>query len=188
MLLLSHRLGQMLPTIKSRCQRVDMPTADKQQATQWVATQLEIPADEAEKLLAIAHNSPLQALLYKQDDLLGLRAKVLKCLADVLKNRSTAVQVAQMLHKEDLELLLGWLYGWLLDIARAAANDADPAMLRHSDVQNMLLAVARRAGAQKIFQMADKVHEARKSLMFRHNPNKQLLMEGIFIEWYGLSR
>ncbi len=188
LLLLTSRLGHMLPTIKSRCQRVDMPAADQQMASQWVATQLEIPVDEAGQLLLIAHNSPLQALAYKQDDLLGLRAKVLKGLADILKNRRTAVQVAQGLYKEDLELLLGWLYGWILDIARAASNQADPAMLRHNDVQNMLLAVARRSGSAQLFKLADSVQEVRKDLILRHNPNKQLLLERILIEWHGLGR
>lgn len=188
LLLLTHRLGQMLPTIKSRCQRLDMPPADIELATQWVSTQLEMSTEEARQLLVIAHNSPLQALAYKNDDLLGLRAKVLKGLADILKHRNTPLQVAQGLHKEDLEIILGWLYGWLLDIARAASSDADPELLRHNDVQNMLIAIARKVGSQRLFQFADRVHEMRKDLMFRRNPNKQLLLETILIEWQGLLR
>ncbi|WP_432473672.1 DNA polymerase III subunit delta' [Amphritea sp. HPY] len=188
LLLLTHRPGQVLPTIKSRCQRIDMPPADKELARQWVSTQLELSAEEAEQLLVIAHNSPLLAMAYKQDDLLGMRGKVLKGLADILKQRSSPIQVAQSLHREDLELMLGWIYGWLLDIARAASADADPALLRHNDVQNMLLAVARNVGSPKLFLLADQVQEARKDLMFRRNPNKQLLLESILIQWHALLR
>ncbi|GGK82195.1 DNA polymerase III subunit delta' [Amphritea balenae] len=188
LMLLTHRLGQMLPTIKSRCQRVDMPLADTQLATQWVATQLEVDAAEAEQLLVIAHNSPLQALAYKQDDLLGLRARVLKGLADILKNRRSVIEVSQSLYKEDLELVLGWIYSWLVDIARTSENNTDEDLLRHSDARNMLVAVARKVGSKKLYQFADSVHEARRDVMFRRNPNKQLLMEKLLHQWYMLPR
>ncbi|MDO6563100.1 DNA polymerase III subunit delta' [Amphritea sp. 1_MG-2023] len=187
-MLLTHRLGQMLPTIKSRCQRVDMPPADVALATQWVSTQLQVESAEAAQLLVIAHHSPLQALAYKQDDLLGLRAKVLKGLADILKSRRSAVDVAQSLYKEDLELLLGWLYSWIVDIARSAENQADPEILRHTDARNMLLALARKVNHQKLYCFADQVQVARKELMLRHNLNKQLLMEKLLSEWYSLAR
>ena len=188
LMLLSHRLGQMLPTIKSRCQRVDMPPADAVIATKWVATQLEVEPEEAAQLLVIAHNSPLQALAYKQDDLLGLRAKVLKGLADILKNRRSSVEVAQQLFKEDLELILGWIYSWMVDIARSSENEADPEVLRHNDARNMLLALARKVNSRKLYAYADLVQEARKELMFRRNPNKQLLMEKLLGEWYSLPK
>ena len=188
LMLLTHRLGQMLPTIKSRCQRVDLPPAEVEMATKWVATQLEVESDEAAQLLVIAHNSPLQALAYKQDDLLGLRAKVLKGLADILKNRSSSIEVAQQLFKEDLELILGWMYSWMVDIARLSENEADPEILRHSDARNMLLALARKVSSRKLYEYADLVQEERKGLMFRRNPNKQLLMEKLLSEWYSLPR
>lgn len=188
LMLLTHKLGQMLPTIKSRCQRVDMPPAPEEIAAQWVATQLECDTEEAEQLLTIAHHSPLQALAYKQDDLLGLRAKVLKGLADILKGRQTVLEIAQQLHKEDLELVLGWLYSWLVDIARTAGTGDEESALRHSDARNMLLAVARKAGTRKLYALADQVQEARRDIMFRRNPNKQLLMEKILFEWYSLPR
>ena len=188
LMLLTHKLGQMLPTIKSRCQRVDMPPADLQLATRWVSTQLELPTDEAEQLLVIAHNSPLQALAYKQEDLLGLRAKVLKGLADILKSRRTVIEVAQGLYKEDLELILGWIYSWLVDVARCVTSNADDQLLRHSDARNMLIAVARKVGSKKLYQFADKVQQARQDVMFRRNPNKQLLMEQLLNDWYLLPR
>ncbi|BBB26214.1 DNA polymerase III subunit delta' [Amphritea japonica] len=188
LMLLSHRLGQMLPTIKSRCQRVDMPPADAVIATKWVATQLEVEPEEAAQLLVITHNSPLQALAYKQDDLLGLRAKVLKGLADILKNRSSSVEVAQQLFKEDLELILGWIYSWMVDIARSSESEADPEVLRHNDARNMLLALARKVSSRKLYAYADLVQEARRDLMFRRNPNKQLLMEKVLGEWYSLPK
>ena len=186
LLMITHRQGQVMPTIKSRCQRLDCPTPDQQLASQWLATQLEMEQTEAEQLLNIAHQSPLQALAYKQQDYLGLRSKVLKGLADILKNRSTAIQVAQGLHKEDVELILSWLYGWIGDIARLSAGEGDTELLRHKDVQNMLLALSRRAEPKQLFAFADEVHEARKLLLQRLNPNKQLLLEKLLYQWQAL--
>ena len=186
LLLITHRSGQVMPTIKSRCQRVDCAAPDGEMSTQWLATQLTMDSQDAEQLLRIAHNSPLQALAYKQQDYLGLRSKVLAGLADILKNRRSALEVAQTLHKDDLELILTWLYGLVNDIARLAAGQEDTELLRHKDVKNMLLAVSRRADPQRLFAFADEIHEARKLVMFRLNPNKQLLLEKLLHGWQSL--
>ncbi|GGO87058.1 DNA polymerase III subunit delta' [Marinobacterium nitratireducens] len=186
LLLVSHRLGQVMPTIRSRCQRIDCHPPVPDLAAEWLAGRLQIDAAEARQLLGISLGSPIRALEYVQQDLVTLRRKFLAGLADILKQRRSALEVAQQLSKEDLELLLGWLYGWILDIVRVGAT-GDESYLRHTDVRNMLLAVARRAGPHSLYRLADLVHEERLSLMQRQNPNRQLLLERILLRWSELA-
>ncbi|MFC6673806.1 DNA polymerase III subunit delta' C-terminal domain-containing protein [Marinobacterium aestuariivivens] len=187
LLLVTHRLGQVMPTIRSRCQRIDCHPPAPEEAAAWLAQRLEIEQAEASQLLGISLGSPIRALEYVQQDLMALRRKLVTGLADILKQRRSALDVAQQLAKEDLELLLGWLYGWLLDIVRIGAT-GDESYLRHADVRNMLLAVARRASPQTLYALADLVHEERLNLMQRLNPNRQLLLERVLLKWSALAR
>ncbi|NVK43681.1 MAG: DNA polymerase III subunit delta' [Oceanospirillaceae bacterium] len=187
LLLVTHRLGQVMPTIRSRCQRIDCHPPQTDEAVAWLASRLELEDEKARQLLAISLGSPIRALEYMQQDLMAVRRKFLAGLADILKQQRSALEVAQQLAKEDLELLLGWLYGWLLDIVRVGTT-GDESYLRHTDVRNMLVAVARRVGPQPLYALADLVHEERISLMQRQNPNRQLLLERVLLQWSALVR
>jgi DNA polymerase-3 subunit delta' len=187
LLLVTHRLGQVMPTIRSRCQRVDCHLPEPEKAQAWLSTQLNITPDKAHQLLSICLGSPLRAREYIEQDLMALRRKFIEGLADILKQRRSALEVAQQLAKEDLELLLGWLYGWLLDIVRVLGT-GDESCLRHLDANNMLRAVSRKADAQTVYALSDLVHTERVSLMQRLNPNRQLLLERILLSWSALVR
>jgi DNA polymerase III subunit delta' len=187
LLLVTHRLGQVMPTIRSRCQRVDCHLPESAVAAQWLCAQLEIEPDKAQQLLSICLGSPLRARDYVEQDLMQLRRKFIEGLADILKQRRSALEVAQQLAKEDLELLLGWLYGWLLDIVRVLGT-GDESCLRHLDASNMLRAVSRKTDAQTVYALSDLVHQERVSLMQRLNPNRQLLLERILLSWSALVR
>ncbi len=187
LLLVTHRLGQVMPTIRSRCQRVDCHQPEPDLAADWLAAQLKVETDKARQLLSISLGSPIRALEFVQQDLMLLRRKFLEGLADILKQRRSALDVAQQLAKEDLELLLGWLYGWILDIVRVLGT-GDESYLRHTDVSNMLRGVARRADPQTLYAFSDLVHRERVSLMQRLNPNHQLLLERVLLSWSALVR
>lgn len=187
MVLVTHRLGQVMPTIKSRCQRIDCAPPASEMAVAWLATRLEVEHERAEQLLQISYGSPLRALDFNEQGLAELRSKVLKGLADILKQRQSVVELAQSLSRDETELILGWLHDWLNDIARVSVS-GDEKLLRHKDVRNMLLAVAKATSTDKVFALADRVQSERVGLMNRQNPNKQLLLESILFGWVGLVR
>ncbi len=191
LLLVCHQLGQLMPTIRSRCQRIDFRMPPAEDAQRWLATRLELDQAGAGKLLAIAQGAPLKALEMKQGGQLELRRTFMTALADLLRDRTDAISVAQKLHKEELIHLLDWLLSLLGDVARlqVAEPDADTAQaLSNVDMTKMLAAVANRADRVRIFALIDRVQDERKSLMLRHNPNRQLLLERILLEWMALMR
>lgn len=185
LLLVTHRLGQVMPTIRSRCQRVDCHPPAAEVALDWLGNRLEVDRDRARQLLDICLGSPLRAIDFVDRDLTTLRGKLGTGLADILRRRRSALDVAQQLAKEDLELLLGWLYGWLLDIVRISAT-RDETCVRHTDVRNMLVAVARRASPEAVYALVDLIQEERLGLMQRQNPNRQLLLERVLLSWSEL--
>lgn len=189
MILVSHQLGQLMPTIRSRCQRIDFKMPESGQATQWLQERLKMAEDEAHKLLAIAQGAPLGAVKLKEGELLDLRRTFMTSLADLLRDRTSAISVAQKLHKEDLVHLLDWWISLLGDIVRLQSHpEGDAVSISNVDMTKMLTAVANRAHRVRIFSLLDRVQEERKSLMLRYNPNRQLLMERLLLEWRELIR
>lgn len=186
LLLVTDRLGQVMPTIKSRCQRLDCPQPEASQAKPWVAQQLNVDDEKAARYLAMANGSPLSALNFAEKDVQEMRAELVKGLADVLKQRRTVVEVATQWQKLDLEQLLGWLQSLVADLVRVVTTQ-DEASIQQTDALNMLRAMAQRVSTAKLFGFVDQVTEARKSLLLRQNPNKQLLVETLLLAWLGLA-
>src|SRR5262245_19239471 len=62
-LLVAHRWHQLLPTIRSRCERVALPAPDRKAAHRWLAEQ-KLP--DAELALAQAGEAPLAAQQYDE--------------------------------------------------------------------------------------------------------------------------
>lgn len=187
LILVCHQLGQLMPTIRSRCQRIDFRMPPAEVSRDWLAQRLEMDADAAGKLLAIAQGAPLAAVELHQSELLELRRTLMTGLADLLRERTDAISLAQKLHKEDLNHLLDWWLSLLADLVRLQAG-GDQADLNNVDMTKMLTAVANRADRVRIFSLVDRVQEERKSLMLRHNPNRQLLLEKLLFDWRALVR
>ena len=187
LLLVTSKMGQILPTIKSRCQHIDCSSPEESDAVAWLQQEVEIDQQEAINILSINRGAPEEAIRYLEEGLGEHRAQVIRGLADILKQRRTVIEVSQGWQKLDLEMVLGWFYSLLTDIARSSAC-ADSSVLRQKDAHNMLSAVAKKIDPVRIFKLADKVHEERKGIMLRQNPNKQLLLECLLLEWAALLK
>lgn len=187
LILITHQLGQVMPTIKSRCQRVDCHPPQLAQATQWMVEQLELSEDEAVQLLDVVHGAPLAAIEFKEAGHRALRGKFLVALKELLQDKSTPFEVAASFHKEDVEALLSWLQGLLADVSRIKVGGA-AAPIRNRDVQKMLNSVAKYTSKDRIFTLVDTVQQERLGVARRQNPNKQLMLERILIDWRDLVR
>lgn len=187
LLLVSHQPGQLMPTIRSRCQQITFPLPNEEDACRWLANEIQQTESRATQLLSISHGAPLLARDLFQRDLIALRATFMTSLVDLLKSRKTAVSVAEKLYKEDLLQLLEWIYSLLVDIVRLQA-DAKMQNICNIDMKKMLSAVANKASSTSVFGLIDQIHAERISLMQRHNPNRQLLLETVLLSWVRLVR
>lgn len=187
LLLVSHQPGQLMPTIRSRCQRIDFSTPSAQESEGWLQQTLKLEHDKAAQLLRLCHGAPLKAKVLYEGDLLEQRKKLMSGLADLLRGRMTATELAQQLLKADLLQCLDWINGLLSDIVKMQLADLqEPGV--NTDMKRMLQAVAKRAASAQVFALADRIQEERVSLMLRHNPNRQLLLERLLLQWAELAR
>jgi DNA polymerase-3 subunit delta' len=187
LILITHQLGQVLPTVRSRCQRLDCHPPDETLAVEWLCQQLSVEPPEAQQLLKVVHGAPLAGLEFKKQGHQALRADFLTALRDILRQRTSPVEVASQFLKADLSLLLEWLQGLLADIIRILLTHSDD-LIRNRDMQKMLKGVAKNSTKDKIFALADLVQAERLGLQRRQNPNKQLLLERILIDLSALVR
>ncbi|MBR9828016.1 MAG: DNA polymerase III subunit delta' [Oceanospirillales bacterium] len=187
LLLVCHQPGQLMPTIRSRCQRIDFVTPTPEQAQAWLSENLGLDTEKAQQLLRLCHGAPLKARRLYESDLLEQRKKLMTGLADLLRDRVAVTDLALQFGKFDLLQCLDWLNSLLSDIIRMQlANLPEPVV--NPDMKSMLQAVAKRADSAKIFALADRIQEERVSLMLRHNPNRQLLLERLLLLWSDLAR
>lgn len=185
-MLVSDRPGQLMPTIRSRCQRIDIPLPDTETASVWLAARLNGDQTRARQLLGITRGSPYKALGLAEGELMAVRAELLKGLSDILKNRLSPLQLAEKMLKQDSLLILDWLQSVLADIVRI--QSAEEIALVNSDMSKMLAAVAKNTSAVKIFSMLDHIQAERYGMFQRHNLNRQLLLERLFFDWADLVR
>lgn len=185
LILITHQLGQVLPTIKSRCQRLDCAIPSSEQSVPWLMAQLSIEEAEASRLLSVVHGAPLTGLAFKSSGQQALRADLLSSLRDMLRGRKTPIEAAEQFVKTDVEIVLRLVLGVLSDVARMKATD-ELECIRNGDMEKMIKGVAKNTTPDKIFILMDAIQEELLGLKRRHNPNKQLLLERIFLDWLSL--
>lgn len=185
LLLLSNQLGQVMPTIKSRCQRIDCPKPDSQIAAQWLASELSLEQQDASQLLKVVHGAPLLGLDFKESGEQALRAEFIIGLKSILQQKISPLELAGQLAKADVLQLISWMYSLLVDISKLHLAGTESKIL-NTDMLKMLSTLAKRSQIGKVHLLANKVQGHRAALLARQNPNKQLLLEDLLLDWKNL--
>ena len=115
LILLTSRASSLLPTVRSRCQKIMIPRPPDSQALVWLAEQTGQTLDAA--LLEFAGGGPLRALDYAER-FEALDLQMQKDLGELLTGHTDMSRVAAEWAKEILPERLIWLDLWLTSEAR----------------------------------------------------------------------
>lgn len=96
LLLVAHDVGRLLPTIRSRCQRLDLPRPDPDTSVGWLSGQ-GVPAAEAAEALALLDAGPLALRDAIRDGRLATLKQQLGVLCGLLEGRLTLVEARRQL-------------------------------------------------------------------------------------------
>lgn len=144
-LLLTSRPGALPATIRSRCQSLSFPTPPAAQALDWLLSQGD---RDWSTLLAVAAGAPFRAIALAEGERLELRGNVLERFFRLFSGQADPIALAEEWHKRDLPLVLHWLTGLLVDLARLSTN-TECRDLFNPDARPGLLALApKRSAAQ----------------------------------------
>ncbi|MES0875129.1 hypothetical protein [Sinimarinibacterium thermocellulolyticum] len=164
LLLVSERPQALLPTLRSRCQRVRMATPPADEAQAWLEAQL---GRQEPFALAAAHGAPLCALALASGDELGQQQAWAELWMAVGRRRKDPVSAAAAVDRDAVPAHLRWACGWLQQRFRDCVLQAGG------------------GEAQAWMQMLDEVIEA--SRLCAGNAQVQLVLEALFVQWLRLG-
>jgi DNA polymerase-3 subunit delta' len=109
-LLVAHRWHQLLPTIRSRCERIALPAPDLEAARRWLGQQKRPEPDLA---LAQAGGAPLAAAQY--DEAYWQQRETL--LKGITARRFDALRIAEQVRESAPVLVVALLQKWSFDLS-----------------------------------------------------------------------
>ncbi len=110
-ILVTHRLQDLLPTIRSRCRQIAMPTPDLATAVAWLEQQgVKDPATS----LAAAGYAPLAALEFDDADYLAQHEAFIRQIGT--PGGFNPIVLAEEMQKSDLPTAVNWMQKWCYDL------------------------------------------------------------------------
>lgn len=123
LVLLTSRPSGLLPTVRSRCQKLTIERPSTAEAMAWL--QKESGKSLSPALLEFSGGAPLRALAYADGRFDALNQHMQKSLRDLLAGDADVTQVAAEWEKDALIDRLVWLDLWLSSLARAGIAGTD---------------------------------------------------------------
>ena len=171
-LLVTDRIGRLLATIKSRCQRLMVPFPDEPTALQWLKAQ---GIGDAATALSQACGAPLDAMAFADADYQAERKAFVQVLAD---SNADYLAAAQAFEKSNLANVLTWLQTWVGDLALSRFTGE---VRHHRDQKAAISRIATRVNLPGLFRYESQLRQARRSV---HHPlNARLLLEQLLISY-----
>lgn len=172
----SSRAGELLPTIRSRCQIIHFSLPPANLAKEWLLQQQ--TKTEAETLLAIAGGKPLLAIEYDDDQHLEQRQKFINDIGLFLTKKRNWIDVAKEWENVPLQELLAWQLAWVQDLI-VMQHDDD--RVRAVDVKKQLLRMNQLLNVDNLFFLYKELIGRIK--ISTHPVNKLLFIEDMLLCW-----
>jgi DNA polymerase III subunit delta' len=176
-LLVTDRIGRLLATIRSRCQRLMVPSPDEATALQWLNAEGIVDAPNA---LAQAGGAPLDAFSFADANYQTERKAFVRVLSD---SSADYLAAAQAFEKSDPVSVLTWLQTWVSDLVLSRFTGD---VRHHRDQKAALSRIATRVNLPALFRYESQLRQARRSI---HHPlNARLLLEQLLISYSNAIR
>ncbi|MBL0122361.1 MAG: DNA polymerase III subunit delta' [Betaproteobacteria bacterium] len=176
-LLVTDRIGRLLATIRSRCQRLMVPSPDEATALQWLKAQ---GIADAPTALAQAGGAPLDAIAFADNNYQAERIAFVRVLSD---SNADYLAAAQAFEKADPVSVLTWLQTWVSDLVLSRFTGD---VRHHRDQKTALSRIATRVNLPALFRYESQLRQARRSI---HHPlNARLLLEQLLISYSNAIR
>ncbi len=182
-ILLTARGWNLPPTIKSRCQRLDIPVPDHRLALDWLKQKFS--SSDAESLLSMATGAPLKALDLGLAGSLERRNAAFKSWCEIAAHRSDPVGIAENLSSLPVRDVLVWITGWTTDMIRLAMAPSVESLV-NPDLRPALQTEGQKLNLKQLFQFYERLIQS--ATLIDSPVNIQLLLESILIDWYAMAR
>lgn len=172
--------GRVMPTLRSRCRHLQVKAPSRDEALEWLQPRV---GRQADALLDYAHGAPCAALAANEENRLAQREELVNALLGVSRGQFSVLDAAKSVQGLPERDMLDQLLVLITQMSRVrlASRGGDSSL--GGDWQPVLV----RVDSRHLFRFADKVNQAKNSLLSGANPNKQLLWEELMLDWQALT-
>lgn len=179
--LVTEQPGALLPTIRSRCQRLRFLPPERAPVAAWLVREQGIPREAAETLLALTDGAPLAALALAEEARLAEREAVFTQWLGVAQGTANPFTVAAAWAEQGTGPLR-WVLSWLEDLVRLAM--APQARIKNVDRRPILGEMARTLAPGALLELHGRWLEVLR--LAGTGVNLQLLLEALLMDWAAL--
>ncbi len=182
-LLISHQAGRLLPTLRSRCNRIDFRTPDKELALQWLNGRMPERSDNAD-LLDRAAGLPLRAVALAEGDKLSDESRIVLAMLQLANGKIDPVAAAaEMIKNTELVDILTPIQVFISRIIRLKFV-SHPDAVAKNDEYRVLIDLGNRLNFKELFTFLDNVSVSKQQA---GGPLDDLLtLENDLINWQQL--
>ena len=184
MFLVTQSPTQVIATIRSRCQQMEFGLPSREESLAWLEP-LAVGHDP-QYLLDSVGGAPLAALQLLEDDTLEHLQSLVDGLLGLAHSRCTALELAAKLHRNEVLPVVEFMMKWLQLGQKKAVIELQQGS--HTDAEFELLEVLSSIPSTIMYRFWDKIVIVKRQLLSASNPNKQLLLEELFMDWQALTK
>ena len=179
LILISHQVETLPPTILSRCQRLTFTANLTEPTIQWLQQQIGSDRNEAIQLLMTTYYAPLRALQLKSLNYQKVRNQLLQALINIIAQHENAISIVGDLLKENIPLILQLLMIISMDVLRVKLNAIN--FIINFDQQIPLLKLSTTLSNNKLLLLLERLQETWRLTQNSSSVNIQLLLEDLFL-------
>ena len=178
-MLVTHQPSRLLPTIRSRCQRLEFAVPNATEVIGWLQERLPT-VQNLGLLLSIAGGEPLTVVNQFSADYLQRRQVLMQTLAALLCGQLTPAQaLARVTADEPAVVLKLWL-DLLTDCLKWNGSKTDK-YIKNKDMSEEINVICSELDGDQLFQLMDRLMQEQRQLGSTSNPNPQLLLEALLV-------
>ena len=178
LILLSEHAERLLPTLRSRCQRLTISPIVNQQTQKWLQAN---NITDAEQWLLLSEHAPLLALELARDETKQTEYATFIKAMQTFQQTQDPIITAAMLIKLDAGNLCVWLSQFYMDIIRLFITGSAQ-FIAHQGCLSELEQLSKQYSLSTLFAAYDIVIQLYKLLSKPNNVNVQLQLEAALIE------
>jgi len=180
LILVTSQPGRLLPTVRSRCQRLDFPIPPPDEALRWLAGKISSDNDAA-LLLGMAGGAPLAVVYQMSEEYLKQRATLMSDMRAMLAGQRSAVDVAGTLAGLDPGMTMQMLQDLFSDVLKIQMTGEEK-FIKNKDMSADVREASARMDRRAVLDLIERISAARRAVQGPSNPNLRLLLEDVLIE------
>ncbi|MCZ6502799.1 MAG: DNA polymerase III subunit delta' [Gammaproteobacteria bacterium] len=180
-ILVTDQPGRLLPTVRSRCQRVEFQVPHEEEAIPWLQSCSDSDVDIS-LLLALAAGAPMKVVKQFDGDYLNRRARIMGATDGLIQGKVTAVAAAaSLLSKEYPVEIYDVLYGLFSDALKLTLSSSNNTLI-NKDMESFINVISNKFSCTAMLLVIDCVNMCRRAVTGSSNPNPTLLLESLLIK------